>query len=402
MRRLSQTLAAAGASMCVACSGDPPTSPRLTPQAPVQSADTQLVRMSQIARNYLQQLRAGVRARSLTEAERLERVAHLERFIGSADSLINLVHVRTRAALDEEPETPIESEPPSDPFVESGTFTDLCLECKNATSFVETNVPGILMSLTDAFITVDRAMYNPSSGTLMCVGFYCSSTIDLSGIVDCRAQPASGTASGTANYMWKLKLLLAQGWGKNTWAKDECEPFPPLKVSLSSSDISVGASSQASTSCVSYVQWSSSAPAVATVSDYGVVTGRASGSAEISATCGANRGSATIRVHLAEEEAPSPPPPDACDDPMTPAVEDCDNTATLSYPPYSVTYTRAGSLSDLDPALRTIYQYVPAQSYSIFCDVTDWYEWNTDHTVGTYVGTVVNRCWITPYNGTQH
>ena len=330
MRRLSQTLAAAGASMCLACSGDPPTAARLTLNASAQIADTELVRMSEAARRYLQQLRTGVTARSLPDQQRLERIAHVERFIKSADSSIQATTSGRRASLDDVPETPEESAPELlypdfNPFVQAGTFTDLCLECKNASSFVETKLLGILTSLTQAIINVDGRIYNPSSGTMTCFLAFCSSTIDLSGLVDCRAKPASGTASGTASYLWKFKLANVQGWGDNTWASDDCVPFPPIKVNLSSSEISVGATSQASANCSAYLQWSSSAPAVASVSDYGVVTGHASGTAEISATCGANRGSATIKVNMAEEQEESPPPPNACDDPMTPAAEECDD-----------------------------------------------------------------------------
>jgi len=357
--------------------------------------------MSEAARSYLLQLRSGVSSGKLTDTKRLERIGHIERFVRATDSSIRASRYPMRASLDEEPETPIESAPPSDPFVAAGTFTDLCLACKNATSFVETKAPGILTSLTDGYISVSGLVYTPSSGTMMCVGFFCSSTIDLSGIVDCRVKPASGTASGTGSYMWKTKILTAQGWGTNTWDDDECLPVPPINVALSSSEISVGASTQATSTCVTYVQWSSSAPAVATVSDYGVVTGRASGSADISATCGANRGSATIKVNMAEEQAPSPPPPNACDDPMTPLVEDCDDPATENYPPYATTYTRTGSLSDLDPLTYAKVQYAP-QFFKIYCDVTDWFQWNTDYTIRTYLGTVVNYCWAEPYNGTQN
>ena len=108
MRRLAQIFAAVGASMCVACSGDPPTVPRLTPDAPPPAADTQLVRRSEAARSYLLQLRSGVSSGKLTDTKRLERIGHIERFVRATDSSIRASRYPMRASLDEEPETPID------------------------------------------------------------------------------------------------------------------------------------------------------------------------------------------------------------------------------------------------------------------------------------------------------
>jgi len=141
------------------------------------------------------------------------------------------------------------------------------------------------------------------------------------------------------------------------------------------------------------VPWSSGNPSVASVDSYGAVTGNRSGSAEIAATCNGMRGSAVIEVHMAEEQTSG----GACDDLMTPAVEDCDDSGTQTPDLYSTTYTRPGSYGEADPSWFTEPEYT--QTYTVYCDVTDWYQWNADHTESYYLGTDINYCWLVPYNG---
>ena len=296
------------------------------------------------------------------------------------------------ALADEETPTP-ESEsgsvPLIDVFVDAGTFTDLCLPCQTANGFMETRYLGYLTSSTTALINVGGSTYNPSSGNWNCFGIACSSVVDLRPIVDCRQRPASGTASSTAIYFTKLKIFNLNLFFKDTYASGECVPPQPPTVSLASSSISVGTSTQATSNCVGYVQWSSGNPAVATVDAYGVVTGKAAGNAEISASCLGMRGSAMVEVHLAE----APTSGESCDDVMTPAVEDCDGPNTTTPERYSRTYTRPGNPGEADPLwFNAKFAYV----YRVVCDVTDWYEWNADHTAAHYVGTDINSCWLVP------
>jgi uncharacterized protein YjdB len=392
MRRLSQPLAAAGVAMLVACSGDPPTTPHNHAGALNHAVDTQMVAMSKIAKSYLQQLRDGIAGHSLSDAAKQLRLEHVQQFVRSADSAIDASS--KGPALDYVPG----SEPPSgltaeDVFVKAGTFTDLCLSCQNAVGFVQTSVLGILTSSTQASIQVDGRSYSPSTGPATCVGAFCLSLIDLSPIVDCRVKNASGTATSQAAYLWRLYSVNVTAFGMTTYDDDQCVTVPPISVSLGASSISVGASTQATASCYNYLQWSSSAPWIASVSNTGVVTGVSAGRSEISATCGANRGSAMISVTYADD------PADSCDDPMTPAAESCDDQTTPN-DPYSVTYTRPGYYGEADDSWFTLPEFT--ESYTVVCDVTDWYEWNSDHTAAHYVDTVVNSCWLEPYNGGHH
>jgi hypothetical protein len=357
--------------------------------------------MSRLAEDYLRQLRDGVAGRTLNDAQRRERIENVAQFVRVTRlSTPSDAHPPKASATLSESDAPLGSAPaPIGVFVEAGTFTDLCLACKSATSFVQTSVIGILTSSTQATINTGGRTYGPSSGIVTCLTGFCISQVDLSPIVDCRVNPASGTATGNAVWMIRFLGINVTGSTHTSYDQDECTPVGPITVTLAA-DISVGASTQALSSCLTYPQWSSTAPAVATVSTLGVVTGVASGSADISATCGSNRGSATIKVHLAEEvQTQNPNGGSTCDDPMTPAVESCDDATAQHRDPYSVTYTRPGYYGEADDSWFTSPEYA---DYTVVCDVTDWYEWNSDLTAAHYVDTVVNSCWLEPYNGNHH
>jgi len=384
--------------MFVACSGDPPTTPLADASAPKVAIDTQAMTMSRIAHGYLKQLRDGAAGKGLSDSARQERIAHVQQMLNAADSAISASKrgVAPAMASGYDGSVPTESSPTTNDgvFVSAGTFTDLCLSCGNATGFVQTSLLGILTSSTSASIQSGGRSYSPSSGTMTCVGAFCSSSINLSAIVDCRVAKASGTATSNGAYLYRLYIANVSLFSINTYDDDECGPVPALNVSLGASSISVGTSTQAVTTCVGFVQWSSNAPAVASVSNTGVVTGISSGSAEISATCGANRGSATIQVTYANDQV------DQCDDPMTPMVETCDDASSQSVSAYSVTYTRPGYSGEADDSWFTQPEYT--ETYTVVCDVTDWYEWNLEHTAAHYVDTVVNSCWLQPYDGNNH
>src|SRR5690349_2682469 len=136
MRRLSQTLAAAGVALSVACASDAPTAPRTDLTQSARTSDGQLVRMARAAASYLQNLRDGHAGASLNDTQKRKRLEFVERFINATDSAIVASRLGSRAAMSVVPETEdpeMPSEPPSGGiFVESGTFTDLCLTCKNA------------------------------------------------------------------------------------------------------------------------------------------------------------------------------------------------------------------------------------------------------------------------------
>ena len=100
-----------------------------------------------------------------------------------------------------------------------------------------------------------------------------------------------------------------------------------------------------------------------------------------------------IQVNYADTE----PDSDNCDDLMTPAVESCDDGSSHTNPPYSVTYTRPGYYGEADDSWFTQPEFT--ETYTVVCDVTDWYEWNWDMTAAHYVGTDVNACWLVPYIG---
>ena len=405
MRRLSRILVALGGAMSVACSAEPTTAPSSGAKPSLGVPDPKLIAMSSGAQSYLKNLNSGIAGIALSNAERNERIKHVSGFLKTVDASIAAPenaplrmapdNPGLGAVADEEaptPETEYGSSALPDVFVAAGTFTDLCLPCQTANGFVETNYLGYLTSSTTALITVGGSTYNPSSGNWNCIGIACSSVVDLRPIVDCRQRPASGTASSTAIYFTKLKIFNLNLFFKDTYASGECVPPQPPTVSLASSSISVGTSTQATSSCVGYVQWSSGNPAVASIDDYGVVTGKASGNAEISASCLGMRGSAMIEVHLAEE----PTSTDSCDDLMTPDVESCDDSSTQSPERFSTTYTRAGQPGEADPLWFNVkFAYV----YTVMCDVTDWYQWNADHTAAYYIGTDINSCWLVPNNG---
>ena len=59
----------------------------------------------------------------------------------------------------------------------------------------------------------------------------------------------------------------------------------------------------------------------------------------------------------------------------------------------------AGRINSQRPtvASRSFEEYT--QTYTVYCDVTDWYQWNADHTESYYIGTDINYCWLVPYNG---
>ena len=103
-----------------------------------------------------------------------------------------------------------------------------------------------------------------------------------------------------------------------------------------------------------------------------------------------------IRVDYADTDANS----DNCDDLLTPAVERCEDGSSQGRDPFSVTYTRPGYYGDADDAWFTTPEFT--ETYTVVCDVTDWYEWNWDHTTAHYVGTDVNSCWLVPYIGGHH
>jgi hypothetical protein len=395
MRRLSQTLAAAGAAMLVACSGDPPTAPRALATDPAPTIDTQAVRMSRVANGYLKQLRDGVTARKLGDSARVERALHVQRFIHAADSAVSISRSGIGSArFDDVPES---TDPPTPPawgwFVDAGTFTDLCLSCKSVTGFMESSIVGIISSSTSASIQTGGRSYSPSSGVNSCLGAFCMSSIDLTPIVDCRVNSAQGTATSTASYLVRVLYINWALSTKTTFDQDECQTTPLIPVTLGASSISVGATTQASSPCVGLPEWSTNAPHIARVSSTGLITGAGAGSAEISVTCGANRGSAIINVTLAETQQTA----GACDDPMTPMVETCDDPSAPTYAPYGVTYTRDGRYGEF-PSVWYTEDY---RGYTAVCDVTDWYEWNADHTAAHYVGTDVNYCWLEPYVGNQ-
>ena len=405
MQRLSRILVALGGAMSVACSAEPTVAPTIGTKPVSRAADPKLLEISTMAHAYLKNLNDRTAGNALTDAQRNERIEHVARFVQAVDGSIRTPETAElriapenadHGALAEEAPTP-ESESGStawiDVFVDAGTFTDLCLPCQTANGFVETRYLGLLTSSTSALINVGGAMYNPSSGNWNCIGFACSSVVDLRPIVDCWQRPASGTASSTAIYFTKAKLFNLNLFFKDTYARGECVPPQPPTVSLGSSSISVGASTQATSNCVGYVQWSSGNPGVASVDSYGAVTGNRSGSAEIAATCNGMRGSAVIEVHMAEEQTSG----GACDDLMTPAVEDCDDPGTQTPDLYSTTYTRPGSYGEGDASWFTEPEYT--QTYTVYCDVTDWYQWNADHTESYYLGTDINYCWLVPYNG---
>jgi hypothetical protein len=401
MQRLSRLLAALGGAMSVACSADPPTAPAThTLRAPT-APDERLVAMRTTATTYLENLKAGVAGGGLSATERQTRIQHVQTFIKLADSSLKApLAAPVRLPPNGSDAKAVAAEMQSDPpptgltdwiFESSGTFTDLCLACKTANGFALTKWAGLITSITQAVITSGGETYNPSSGATMCVGVNCMSQIDLSPIVDCRERPASGTASSTEIFFVKVSLANVSLSSVNTYASGECAP-PSVTVTLGASSISVGASTQAHSSCIGVPRWSSGTPRVATVDGSGVVTGIASGTAEISATCGGVRGSQMIEVHFAET--------DSCDDPMTPATETCDDSSSQNYPPYSVTYTRPGYYGDADPSWFTQPEFT--ETYTVVCDVTDWYQWNSDHTAAYYLGTDINSCWLQPYNGNQH
>jgi hypothetical protein len=408
MQRLSRILVALGGAMSVACSDEPPVAPTIAakPAAP-SAADPKLVSMAKTAHDYLKSLNDGSAGAGLTSAQRAERAKHVTEVVKLIDAS---VAQPSRAALRVAPEhadaTALAASdlipypgpellqfPPM--FVDAGTFTDLCLGCQKATGFVQTNYPGIVTSVTQATIQVGGQTFSPSSGISTCLGVACTSQIDLSPIVDCRQRPATGTATSTGTFLLRFKIFNIDFGSKNTYASGECAPVK-LTVTLGSSAISVGSSTQALSTCVGYTQWSSGTPSVARVDDYGVVTGIGAGTAEISATCNAMRGSAMIRVDYADTDANS----DNCDDLMTPAVESCDDATSQGRDPYSVTYTRPGYYGEADNSWFTLPEFT--DTYTVVCDVTDWYEWNWDHTSAHYVGTDVNSCWLEPYIGGHH
>jgi hypothetical protein len=405
MRRLSRILAALGGAMSVACSAEPSAAPNAGPKTATGVPDPKLISMSKIARGYLQSLNDGTAGTTLNEAQRNERIKHVAQFVKLADASIAGTSSALRVAPDganaallaSDPPTPESGSPQAPPmFEDAGTFTDLCLGCQTATGFVATNYPGIVTSVTQATIHVGGLTYSPSSGISTCVGFNCVSQIDLRPIVDCRQRPADGTASSTGTFLLRFKILNIDFGTKNTYASGECRP-PSVTVSLGASAISVGTSTQATSSCVGYTQWASGASRVATVNEYGVVTGVSAGTAEISATCNSVRGSAMITVNLADTD----PNTDSCDDLMTPAVESCDDPSSgQTWPPFSATYTRGGYWGEADPDWYTLPEFT--QYYTVVCDVTDWYQWNSSHTVAYYVGTDVNSCWLVPYIEGHH
>jgi hypothetical protein len=409
MRRLSRILVALGGALSVACSAEPSVAPTAGPRPSSAAPDPKLVEMIAMARNYLKNLNDGIAGTALTKQERRDRVEHVTQFVKTAEgSIASPATARLRivssdadaAALADvipTPETGGEMLLPI--FIEAGTFTDLCLACQTATGFVATNYLGIITSLTQATINVGGSIYNPSSGNVQCLGYNCMSQVNLAPIVDCRQRPASGTASSTGIYFLKLKIANVELGSKNTYASGECAP-PNVTVTLGSSSISVGSTTQATSTCVGFVQWASGTPSVATVDASGIVRGVGSGVAEISATCNSVRGSAMIDVHLANTNVNPGPAPSGCDDPMTPAVEDCDNPYTQTNPPYSVTYTRPGYYGEADDAWFTQPEFT--ETYTVVCDVTDWYEWNSGNMGAHYVGTDVNSCWLEPYNGGHH
>jgi hypothetical protein len=393
--------------MCVACSAEPTVAPTIGAKPVSGTPDPKLIKMADAARIYLKNLNEGKAGASLSAADRSERIKRVSEFVEVATAAIatpqrarlrvapagaNLNELADVVPLDEE-----EGESSGESlssyvwpiFVESGTFTDLCLSCQNATGFMQTNYFGLLTSSTQATINVGGLTYNPSSGNASCFGANCLSQIDLAPIVDCHARPASGTASSTATFFVKLKLMNISLGSMNTYDTDECVPPVTPTVTLGSSSISVGVSTQATSSCVTSVQWSSGNAAVASVDVYGVVTGRGAGTAEISAYCNGMRGSATIEVHFAEQT----PTGDSCDDPMTPDTETCETGTTQPADRYSRTYTRPGNPGEADPLwFNAKYALV----YKVVCDVTDWYQWNADHTAAYYVGTDINSCWLEP------
>jgi hypothetical protein len=365
--------------------------------------------MFTMARSYLKNLNDGIAGATLTKDERRERVEQVAQFVKTAEGAIATpATARLRiappgadaAALADVIPTPESGGQMLWPiFVDAGTFTHLCLACQKATGFVATNYIGLITASTQATINVGGSTYNPSSGNVQCVGVNCMSQINLSPIVDCRQRPASGTASSTGIFFLKVQVANLELGSKNTYASGECAP-PRVTVTLGSSSISVGASTQATSTCVGFVQWSSGTPSVATVDGSGVVRGVGSGVAEISATCNSVRGTAMIDVHYAETNVNPGPGPSGCDDLMTPAVESCDDPYTQTNPPYSVTYTRPGYYGEADDAWFTQPEFT--ETYTVVCDVTDWYEWNSGNMGAHYVGTDVNSCWLEPYSGGHH
>ena len=405
MKTLSRILVAIGGAMSVACSAEPTVAPTVATRPSLGVPDPSLIKMSNIAHTYLKNLNDGIAGTTLSEAERNERRRHVGEFITIADGAIatplraQLWVAPDSARFDQlAEELPAPESGESFPwpiFVDGGTFTDLCLACQTATGFVQTNYIGLLKSSTNATINVGGAMFNPSSGESMCIGTNCLSQIDLRSIVNCRQGPASGTASSVAIFFLKVSFYNMDLGSKNTYANGECVPPAPPTVTFASSSISVGSTTQATSNCVGYVQWSSGKESVASVNSYGVVAGVGAGSAEISATCNGMRGSAVIDVHLAEE----PTNTDSCDDVMTPGVETCEDQNTTQTPDrYSVTYTRPGQYGEADPLWFSLKMTLV---YKVVCDVTDWYEWNADHTEAHYVDTVIDRCWLVPLNGSD-
>ena len=404
MRRLSRILVAVGGAMSLACSAEPTAAPTLGPKPSLGVPDPKLIKMSNIAHAYLKNLNDGIAGTTLSSAARDERRRHVAEFIKLADAAIATpLRAQLRIAPDsarlddlaDEIPTPESGETfPWPIFVDAGTFTDLCLACQTATGFVQTNYVGLLKASTNATINVGGATFNPSSGESMCLGTNCLSQIDLRSIVDCHQRPASGTASSVAIFIVKLSFYNMDLGSKNTYASGECVPPVPPTVTFGSSSISVGNTTRATSNCVGYVQWSSGKPSVASVDAYGGVTGVGAGTAEIAATCNGMRGSAVIEVHLAEEPTSS----DSCDDVMTPGVETCDDQSTQSPERYSVTYTRPGTPGEADPAWFGLKMTLV---YKVVCDVTDWYEWNADHTEAYYVGTVIDSCWLVPLSGSD-
>ena len=105
-----------------------------------------------------------------------------------------------------------------------------------------------------------------------------------------------------------------------------------------------------------------------------------------------------ISIHLAEQEPQTQSDP--CDDPMTPAVDSCDDPSAQLDAPFGVSYTRPGVYGEAEDSWFTDASYT--QVYTVVCDVTDWYQWNSDHSAKIYLDTEINSCWLQPYFGSEH
>jgi hypothetical protein len=192
-------------------------------------------------------------------------------------------------------------------FDMSATYTDLSLGNRKVVSYSTATIIALISQSTYGIITVDGTPYAVQGGA-SCLLRTCLAEDQLHPAIDCRVNAAMGNVSTSHKAEWRVLGFGITIASVTTHDSDSCPQPAQILVTLGNTSVSVGSTVHAQSNCAptSTTTWASNQPLVASINQDGIITGVNAGTAEISVTCQASRGTAVITVTLADD--PPPPP----------------------------------------------------------------------------------------------